>query len=467
MVDNYFILIPLYPLNIIDLNLNMPPRRKSNIRQQKHNQLKEHLRKKIALKQGPKKICVVGIMKNESKNVNRLLDSLLSLPPDMISIVDTGSTDNTPEKILTWGKKHNIPTTVHHEPFKNFSYNRTHSVRMAKKAYPEADYFLLSDADFIWEVNKGGIFDKVLLVDHKYLIEQYNKALSYWNIRLLSSKVEWICEGVTHEYWKEAKNQSEYAGEVRTTKIKTLAIDDREDGGCKGDKFERDERLLREGLEDEDTPTHLKTRYKFYLGQTLKDMGRYTESIEWYTKRTQDRGWAEEVYYAKFQIGFDHEQLGWKKKHAVTVMGKAQRTEEELAHIAKWNPSHLGPAELMKESTKHFTDASVNYMAAYNYRKSRAEALYYLTRMYRMLGMNDMTFSLAQMGRKIVYPENDTLFIERACYDYLFDFEISIAAFYLKEHREEGREAVASLLSRDDLPQWIRETTEKNSRHYI
>jgi glycosyltransferase involved in cell wall biosynthesis len=445
---------------------NMSGRNKINLQLQRKAQLQDRMRKKLAIKQGPKKIALVMIVKNESKNMPRLLDSVKDVI-DMISIVDTGSTDNTEEVILNWGKEHNIPTTVHHELFKNFAHNRTHSVAAAKKAYPDADYFLLSDADFVWETDVGNKFDKVLLVDHKYLIEQYNKALSYWNIRLLSSKVEWTCEGVTHEYWTEAKNQKEYTGEVRTTKIKTLVIDDREDGGCKGDKFERDERLLRGGLADETTPNHLKTRYKFYLAQTLKDMGRYEESIEWYGKRILDRGWVEEVYYAKFQIGFNNEQLGWKKKQAVALMGKSNRTTDEDAYLAKWNPNNLDPAELMQQSTKHFTDAGVNYLAAYNYRKTRAEALYYLTRMYRLLGMNEMAMNFALIGNKIKYPEDDTLFIERGCYDYLFDFEISIVAYYMPEKRDIGRAAISRLMERNDLPDWIKETVEKNSRHYI
>lgn len=437
---------------------------KPNTRQQKQAESKDRMRKKLAVKQGNKKICIIGIMKNESKNVDRLLDSLLPLPPDMISIVDTGSTDDTPEKILTWGKTHSIPTIVHHEPFKDFAYNRTHSFRAAKEAFPEADYFLLTDADFVWEVNK---FDKTLLIDHKYLIEQYNKALSYWNIRMLSSKVNFECVGCTHEYWCETKNQGSYMGEVRTSKISTLKINDLEDGGCKTDKFERDERLLRGGLEDPSTPTNLKSRYKFYLAQTLKDTGRYEESIEWYNKRIQDRGWAEEVYYAKFQIGFNHEQLGWKQKQAIVYIGKASKTAEEISHIAKWNPDNLSPAELMQESTRHFTEAGVNYLAAYNYRKTRAEALYYSTRMYRMLGMNDMALNIAVMGNKIKYPEEDSLFIERACYDYLFDFEISIVAFYLPTKKDIGRQAISRLMSRNDLPEWISTAIEKNSRHYI
>jgi glycosyltransferase involved in cell wall biosynthesis len=434
--------------------------------------MKDRMRKKLAVKQGPKKICLTMIVKNESKNVDRLLDSFIDKEDnkclmDMISVVDTGSTDNTKELFLQWGEKHNVPTTVHEEPFKNFSHNRTHSIRAAKQAYPEADYFLLSDADFVWEINKGNKFDKSLLIDHKYLVEQYNKSLSYWNIRMLSARVEWECIGVTHEYWAESKSQGEYCGEVRTAKIKTIAIDDREDGGCKTDKFERDERLLREGLEDKTTPEHLRTRYKFYLGQTLKDMGRHVESIEWYGKRVLDQGWAEEVYFAKYQIGYNHEQLGWKKKHAVSIMGKLDKTIDEVNHLKKWNQNNLGPAELMAESTKHFTDAGVSYLAAYNYRKTRAESLYYLTRMYRLLGMNDMAYNLATIGAKIKYPEEDSLFIERNCYDYMFDYELSIVAFYLPDKRDIGRQAVARLMARKDLPSWIVDTVEKNSRHYI
>jgi glycosyltransferase involved in cell wall biosynthesis len=437
-----------------------------NHRLQKQSELKDRLRKKIANKQGPKKICLTMIVKNESNNMIRILDSVKNAI-DIVSIVDTGSTDNTEEIIIKWGKDNNIPTTVHHEPFKNFSHNRTHSIRVAKQTYPEADYFLLSDADFVWEVNKGGKFDKVLLIDHKYLIEQYNKSLSYWNIRLLSAKVDWECVGVTHEYWNEVKNQTGYSGEIRTSKIKTLVIDDREDGGCKGDKFERDERLLRGGLDDSETPNHLKTRYKFYLAQTMKDMGKHEESIEWYEKRIKDGGWFEEVYYSKYQIGVNHEQLGWHKKQTAHLIGVDNKTPEESTFIQKWDPKSSGPSVLINEANEHFSKAAISYLSAYNYRKVRAEALYHMVRMYRLLGLNDIAFKFATIGKKIKYPEQDTLFIERSCYDYLFDFEISIVAYYLPEYKDIGRQATADLITRTDLPEWISKLVENNSRHYI
>lgn len=428
--------------------------------------LQVKLRKKLAVKQGYKKICVTGIMRNESKNVDRLLDSLLPLPPDMISIVDTGSTDDTEKKILDWGKKHNIPTKVHHEPFQDFAYNRTHALRAAKEAFPEADYLLLTDADFVWEVNVGDKFDRTLLIDHKYLIQQYNKCLDYWNLRMISTKVDFDYNCLTHEFVKECSDQSTYMGEIRTARINTLRIDDREDGGCKSDKYERDERLLRKGLSLQKEKRNW-TRYKFYLAQTLKDLGRHEESIEWYNKRIADRGWAEEVYYAKFQIGYNYEQLGWKLKHVITLIAKSDKTKEDLEYLEKWNPNNLGPCEIQEKSTKCFADAGINYMAAYNYRKTRAEALYYCCKMYRSLAMNEMAFKLTRIGKDIAYPAQDTLFVERGCYDYLFDYETSIVAFYLPDQKAAGREAVSRLLMRDDIPDWIKQTAEKNSRHYL
>lgn len=424
------------------------------------------LREKVARKKGEKKICLVAIMKNESKNVDRLLDSFLDKESgtyiiDMISVVDTGSTDNTEELILRWGKNHSIPTTVHHELFVNFAYNRTHSVKVAKETYPEADYFLLSDADFVWCINIGGKFDKTLLIDHQYKIKQSSKYLTYWNIRMLSSKVEWVCEGVTHESWVHKKDQKDYFGQIRTTDIKTLMIDDKEDGGCKGDKFQRDERLLREGLEDPTTEQWLRTRYKFYLAQTLRDLGKYLDSIEWYKKRIEDKGWDEEVFYSKYQIGLNYCKLFWNQKYLLSIFEKSEKSEDEEKMLCEETK------ESLIEKADHYFKRSEDYfLEAYNFRKTRAEPIYHLTEMYRKLGKNEQAYLYAMIGKNIKFPE-DSLFVERQCYEFLFDFEISICAFYIPGKKHEGREAISRLLQRDDLPEDIIHMVENNSRHYL
>ena len=55
----------------------------------------------------------------------------------------------------------------------------------------------------------------------------------------------WKCVGVTHEYWTSTfSNMADCGCDV-------AYFDDLGDGGCKADKFERDERLLMEGLKNE------------------------------------------------------------------------------------------------------------------------------------------------------------------------------------------------------------------------
>lgn len=423
------------------------------------------IRKKVASKKGPCKIALVMIVKNESKNMVRLLDSVKKII-DMASIVDTGSTDNTEEVITKWGIANKVPITIHHEAFLDFSHNRTHSVKVAKETYPEADYFLLSDADFIWEINTNGVFDKCNLTDHKYLVEQYTDTLSYWNVRMLSSKINFSCVGVTHEYWREDDKQDNYLGSIRTCYLNTLRINDIEDGGCKTNKFTRDLELLLRDINKPTTPDYLKCRYKFYLGQTLKDMGRNHEAIEWYLKRVEDKGWTEEVFYSLFQIGYNYEQIGWKKKHVIKLMASKELKEEEKKYIETHNPNNLSEDKLLKEADDAFADATTYYLKAYEYNSSRSESLYYLTRMNRLLGRYDIALEYAKIGSVIKFPSNGTLFIEKCCYSYLFDFELSIIAYYCPKERILGKKALERLSKCPDLPKNIADVVENNKKFY-
>jgi hypothetical protein len=78
-----------------------------------------------------------------------------------------------------------------------------------------------------------------------------------------------------------------------------------------------------------------------------------------------------------------------------------------------------------------------------------------------------MAFKTAMMGCKIKYPHEDTLFVETNCYEYLFDWEISIVASYIPNQRKVGRDAISRLLARNDLPEHMRIQTEHNSRCYL
>ena len=79
-------------------------------------------------------LCLNMIVKNESKIILRLLQSVLSII-DTYIICDTGSTDNTPEIITNFFNTHNIKGEVIYQPFKNFGYNRTYAFNYAKQTY--------------------------------------------------------------------------------------------------------------------------------------------------------------------------------------------------------------------------------------------------------------------------------------------------------------------------------------------
>jgi tetratricopeptide (TPR) repeat protein len=316
---------------------------------------------------------------------------------DYVCITDTGSEDKTIKKIKKWGVRHNVPTVVEECEFRNFGYSRTKSFENVKKHYPDADYVLLVDADMVLVIEDG--FDKQALAKGQYMFKQKSTIIEYWNTRLISTKYDWKCMGVTHEYWDPCDSECE------REKLGTIWIDDKEDGGHKANKFTRDYELLTSGIENPDEPDHLKTRYKFYLAQTCRDMGKNIESIKWYRERISDGGWDEEVFYSYMQIGVNYERL------------------------------------------ERFGDAIEAYLNAFDKRNIRAESLYAIAKIRRLQSKNSSALMFALRAKDIPFPQHDSLFIDYKVYKYLLDEEISINAFYVEGFREAGREACERVLS--------------------
>ena len=69
---------------------------------------------------------------------------------------------------------------------------------------------------------------------------------------------------------------------TRVARLETLVVNDPGDGGSKADKFERDERLLLQGINDPETTPDLHIRYLFYLAQTYFHLSQFEDSIKWY-----------------------------------------------------------------------------------------------------------------------------------------------------------------------------------------
>ena len=139
-------------------------------------------------------LCLNMIVKNESKIITRLFDSVISII-DCYCICDTGSTDNTVELIIDYFNNKGISGKVVSEPFKNFCHNRNFAL---KSCIGMSDYVLLLDADMILEIKN---FNKYILsIADSFHILQGNDSFFYQNMRIIKNNGLYSYSGVTHEY---------------------------------------------------------------------------------------------------------------------------------------------------------------------------------------------------------------------------------------------------------------------------
>lgn len=386
------------------------------------------------------KICLVMIVKNEEKIITRMLDSVRNLI-DCAMIVDTGSIDNTISKMEKWFESNHLSYKIEIEHFVNFSFNRTNSLDKAAIIYPDVDYYLLSDADHVWYLKN---FNKSLLQADAYYIKQSEKnaTLTYecWNCRLLSAKKKWKCVGLTHEYWV-----CQYPN-IISNKLYNVYIDDIADGGSKENKFIRDEFLLTQTINDNKTQENDKIRCKFYLGITYNNMAVKHITIDYYIKallcyfdRIDCGGFDEEIYISMLNIGSCYENIAVKYHNAAL---------DHKPGILQYDGKHYSDAHELLQQKNFYLDCAYDaYKRSYNYRPTRAEALYSMVILERKRGKYKNAYDLCVLGNKILYPKNDLLLVIPECYSFLFDYEIIICAYYLPSKFNIGFSCAKKLIS--------------------
>jgi hypothetical protein len=234
-------------------------------------------------------LCLCMIVKNESKIITRMFDSVISII-DTYCICDTGSDDDTINIIKKYFNEKGIKGIIIEEPFINFCYNRNFAL---DKCNGMSDYILLMDADMKLEINN---FNKSLLnvdIDVFYIL-QGNNSFYYPNKRIIRNNARFKYYGVTHEYISMDSDEK-----ILNIDKSILFINDIGDGGSKSKKFERDIALLTQGIIDE--PKN--TRYYFYLGNSYKDSGNYLNAIVEYKKLLEFKNsWVQEKYISCIRI---------------------------------------------------------------------------------------------------------------------------------------------------------------------
>lgn len=322
-------------------------------------------------------LCLNMIVKNESKIITRLLDSVCSII-DTFCICDTGSTDNTVELITEYFESKNLCGKIVFEPFKDFAHNRNVSLN---HCIGMSDYVLFLDADMMLQIR--GFNKKNLWSADSFSILQGNEDFYYHNMRIVRNNGLYSYFGVTHEYINTPPNNVN----VNVPKD-VLFINDVGDGGSKGNKFDRDVALLTKGIEE--NPNN--ERYHFYLANSYYDSGKDNETaIEWYKKRIQLGGWVQELWYSFHRIGLLYKRMD--------KMG----------------------------------DAIFNWIAAYECFPDRIENLYEVIQYYRIIGQCKSALVFYNLAKNILDKNlnwSEYLFLQNDVYTYRLEFEYSIIAAY-------------------------------------
>jgi tetratricopeptide (TPR) repeat protein len=350
----------------------------------------------------PIKIILLLMIKNESRIIRRSILSALKIA-DAICISDTGSTDDTVQVLADFYPTLSVPAKTYTHLWTNFGVNRSKSFEHAKqfceelKWNPERTYVLAIDADMELVVEPA--FNKQTdLTDKGHSMIQKAGTLHYANARLLRLDQPWTCVGATHEYWSGPMGS--------TIPDSKLWINDKNDGGCKADKFTRDLQMLQDELVTQ--PQNQRTH--FYLAQTLKSLNRTEESIEYYKKRIELGGWFEEVWFSHYMIAQQYLQTN--------------RPEEAELWVLKGQ----------------------------KYNNYRAEALYLLVKHFRIIGQQWKAMHYYYEAKKIKKPEV-ALFQESEVYDHLLDYEYSVLQYYVNPaDKKEGLRSCVKYLFKPQSP---------------
>ena len=355
-------------------------------------------------------ICLNMIVKNESKIITRLFDSLFHFI-DCYCICDTGSSDNTIEIIEKYFKEKDIPGKVISEPFKNFCHNRTFAL---KSCNGMSDYVLLIDADMALTI--GANFDKSMLKLDYYNVLQGSDKFYFHNVRIVRNNGLYSYEGVTHEILTPPSNA--ILGSLTKDE---LFMNDYQDGGAKNDKYERDIRLLTQGLIDE--PNNC--RYLFYLANSYRDSKQPIEAIKWYKKVLESNNWIQEKYMSCKMIGNLYNDLN-DMNNAIRYWIKSSDYDKERIE------GIVSAMECLRNKGDHVM-VNLLYKKFKNYSKT------------------------------IAY---DKLFVDREKYNDLIEYNNSISAFYVPNEKESGYECCKKIIHNNIIDEHLLKTTLSNVMFY-
>jgi tetratricopeptide (TPR) repeat protein len=309
-------------------------------------------------------LALAMIVKDEAPGIEATLASVRERI-DRWTILDTGSTDGTQEKVLR--ALEGVPGELHEEPFVDFATTRNRALALADA---HARFVLMLSGD---ETVEGADALRAFCAarrddpeDAAYLRVRM-ATLDYDSVRLTRAGSAWRYEGETHERLAHPD------GRLPSVRVPGCLVHH-------GFRFDKNPLLRwRKDLEILDAAIARNPRDArgvFYRAQTLACLGMYPEAIEGYRARLGMVGAEEELYEASFRLGGLLEKVG------------ASAAEVDRA-----------------------------FLAAHVRGSGRAEPLYEIARRALDRGEFARARDFAEHGARMAWPEGLRLFVHRHVYD--------------------------------------------------
>lgn len=347
-----------------------------------------------------KLLTLAMIVKDEAHTVERTLASVKPFL-DRWVIMDTGSTDGTPEVIRR--AMEGVPGELFEGPFVDFS--TTRNVVM-ERCGSETEFILWLDAD---EEVIGGAALRAFLeaergreeIERECYLLRLQSDLVYDSARVARSDKGWRFVGVVHEV---LERDGRALPTVRVPDVRVIHGISKERSAR---RWERDLGLLTRAHEQDPTDG----RSVFYLANTYLWLERYEEAEPWFRKRVAMGGWHEEVFESLLRIAL--------------MADRRKRPWPEVMQL---------------------------YLDAYAASPHRAEPLYHIAFHYWIEKRYALGLLFARRAFELPFPAGDILFVDEEVYRWKAADLVACTAYWVGEHALGERAARFAAAAKPDDP---------------
>jgi len=384
----------------------------------------------------PAKICLSVIVKNESKVIERMLNSVYPIL-DYYCVVDTGSTDGTQEIVKRFFEEKGIPGKVIQHEWKNFEDARNRSLTETRKLFEEEGiengygYWQDADEELRIESNfNASIFKKNLSAFDGGNIMIFYGNQNYYRTQFFRAKTNWRWYGPVHEVLV-------CDDKTVVSPVEGISVLVRPDGNSWvaetiQQKYEGHAKILEDYVANDPKKD---PRWLFYLAQSYRDAGgeeNLKKSLEWYEKRISAiGGYWEEVYFSALMAANIKSKLNYPTEEVI----------ESFLKCGKFNThriEHLIPVILHYQSIKEFDIAYIYGLRA------------------------------IQCDGKLPMPHS-SLFLDTEVYQWKV-FDIHSLSCWYSGRKEEGKvvyKKLLKLLDKGKIPTQHQQRIRDNKKHFL